>query len=347
MERITYRITLDSHKNGIQRTLQGFETADKMTRRISINLTSSGDTFEIPFDHVYAVMYVTPPNAEEPSINQCVIEDNTIIYEVLQTDIATEGMVHMQLKVIEGRPDGPRKVLLSPKFALEVHESEVDDGKVEQTTTYTALEDLVAKASEVYEHRLVSIEMTDDYVLTVTYADGTVYESDSMREAIEWADQIVVNGQTLLNQMILQANLSKAYAKDAKESRDASVEARNEVTEKSAYTTFTVDFETGYVTYLSQNYKFTIDDNGDLIFESLGEWSITEETKKLLEELIKTTREDIANLDAKVTSVESEMNSKITSVEKSLTNYVNNTNSTLESLGLSVVDGMLSATYEA
>lgn len=347
MERITYRITLDSHKNGIQRTLQGFETADKMTRRISINLTSSGDTFEIPFDHVYAVMYVTPPNAEEPSINQCVIEDNTIIYEVLQTDIATEGMVHMQLKVIEGRPDGPRKVLLSPKFALEVHESEADDGKVEQTTTYTALEDLVAKASEVYEHRLVSIEMTDDYVLTVTYADGTVYESDSMREAIEWADRIVVNGQTLLNQMILQANLSKAYAKDAKESRDASVEARNEVTEKSAYTTFTVDFETGYVTYLSQNYKFTIDDNGDLIFESLGEWSITEETKKLLEELIKTTREDIANLDAKITSVESGMNSKITSVEKSLTNYVDNTSSALESLGLSVVNGMLSATYEA
>ena len=84
-----------------------------------------------------------------------------------------------------------------------------------------------------------------------------------------------------------------------------------------------------------------------MIFESLGEWSITEETKKLLEELIKTTREDIANLDAKITSVESGMNSKITSVEKSLTNYVDNTSSALESLGLSVVNGMLSATYEA
>ena len=346
MERITYRITLDSHKSGIQRTLQGFETADKMTRLISINLTSSGDTFEIPFDHVYAMMYVTPPNAEEPSINQCVIEDNTILYDVLQTDIATEGIVHMQLKVIEGRPDGPRKVLLSPKFALEVHQSEADDGKVEQTTTFTALEEMVAKASEVYEHRLESIVMTDEYVLTVTYADGTVYESDALKEAFEWADGIIVNGQTLLNQMIYEVNLSKAYAKESKESRDASVEARNEVIEKSAYTTFSVDFETGYVTYLSQNYKFTIDDNGDLIFESLGEWSITEETKKLLEELIKTTREDIANLDAKITSVENGINSKITSVEKSLTNYVNNTNSALDSLGLSVVNGMLSATYE-
>lgn len=322
MERITYRITLDSHKNGIQRTLQGFETADKMTRRISINLTSSGDTFEIPFDHVYAMMYVTPPNAEEPSINQCVIEDNTILYDILQNDIATEGIVRMQLKIIEGRPDGPRKVLLSPKFALEVHESDANDDKVDQTTTYTALEELVAKASEVYEHRLVSIVMTDEYVLTVTYADGTVYESDALKEAFEWADGIIVNGQTLLNQMIYEANLARAYAKDAKESRDASVEARNEITEKSVYTTFSVNFDTGYVTYLSQNYKFTIDENGDLIFESLGEWSITEETKKLLEDLIKTTREDIENLDAKITSA-------------------------LESLGLSVVDGMLSATYEA
>lgn len=346
MERITYRITLDAHKNGIQRTLQGFETADNMSRRIAINLVASGDTHEIPFDHVTAMMYVTTPNAAEPSINQCIIDDNTIIYDVLPTDIAVEGIVDMQLKLIEGRPDGPRKVLLSPKFALEVHESDTDDGKVEQTTTFTALEELVAKASEVYEHRLVSVVMSDEYVLTVTYADGTVYESDALKEAFEWADGIVVNGQTLLNQMIYEANLSKAYAKEAKESRDASVEARNEITEKSAYTTFAVDFETGNITYLSQNYKFSIDDNGDLIFEPLGEWSLTEETKRILEELIKTTKDDIANLDAKVTSVENGMNNKITSVEKSLTNYVNNTNSALESLGLSVVNGMLSATYE-
>lgn len=346
MERITYRITLDSHKSGIQRTLQGFETADGMARRIAINLTASGDTYEIPFDNVYAMMYVTRPNTEEPSINMCVIEDNTIVYDVLQSDTSAEGIVHMQLKLIEGRPDGARKVLLAPRFAIEVSGSETDDEQVKKTATFTALEDMVAKAKTVYDHRLLSVVMTDEYVLTVTYADGTVYESDSLKEAFEWADGIVVNGQTLLNQMIYEANLSKAYAKETKEARDASVEARNDITEKSAYTTFAVDFETGCITYLSQNYTFSIDDNGDLIFESLGEWSLTEETKRILEELIKTTKDDIANLDAKLTSVENGMNSKIASVEKSLTNYVNTTNSALESLGLSVVNGMLSATYE-
>lgn len=335
MERITYRITLDSHKNGIQRTLQGFETADNMSRRISINLVASGDTHEIPFDHVTAMMYVTTPGAEEPSINQCIIDDNTIIYDVLPNDIAAEGIVDMQLKLIEGRVDGPRKVLMSPKFALEVHGSDADDENAEQTPTFTALEEMVARASEVYEHRLVSIVMTDEYVLTVTYADGTVYESDALKEAFEWADGIVVNGRTLLNQMIQEANLSKAYAKEAKESRDASVEARNEVTEKSAYTTFAVDYETGCITYLSQNYKFTIDDNGDLIFEPLGEWSLTEETKKILEELIKTTKDDVSNLDK-----------RITSVEKELMDYVDNTNSALESLGLTVANGMLSVVYK-
>lgn len=350
MERITYRITLDSHKNGIQRTLQGFETADNMSRRISINLVASGDTHEIPFDHVYAMMYVTPPNAEEPSINQCVIDDNTIIYDVLPTDIAVEGIVDMQLKLIEGRPDGPRKVLLSPKFALEVHESDADDGKVEQTTTFTALEEMVAKASEVYEHRLESIVMTEEYVLTVTYADGTIYESDALKEAFEWADGIVVNAQTMLNQMIYQVNLSKAYAKDAKESRDVSVEMRKEVTEKSAYTTFSVDFETGEVTYLSQNYKFTINEEGDLEFESTGEWSITEETKKLLEELIKTTKADIESLEERMNSAEgriTSLDSNIKLVDSNLKQYAKDTNNALESLGLTVVNGMLSATYEA
>ena len=40
MEKIIYRLTLDTHKNGIQKTLQGFETADKIARRIAINQQS-------------------------------------------------------------------------------------------------------------------------------------------------------------------------------------------------------------------------------------------------------------------------------------------------------------------
>ena len=98
MERITYRITLDAHKNGIQRTLQGFETANNMSRRIAVNLVAGSDTYEIPLDHVVAMVYVTTPNATEPSINECIIEDNTIIYDVLP--IVEEGITEMQIKLI-------------------------------------------------------------------------------------------------------------------------------------------------------------------------------------------------------------------------------------------------------
>ena len=74
MERIIYRITLDAHRSGIQRTLQGFETADILSRRISIGLVSGSDTFDLPMTDVVAMMYVTSPSATEPSINKCVID---------------------------------------------------------------------------------------------------------------------------------------------------------------------------------------------------------------------------------------------------------------------------------
>ena len=80
MERITYRITLDAHKNGIQRTLQGFETADNMARRISVNIMSKGDTYEIPSNNVTALIYVTTPDATEPSINEYIIYDFGTFY---------------------------------------------------------------------------------------------------------------------------------------------------------------------------------------------------------------------------------------------------------------------------
>lgn len=190
MERITYRINLDPHKAGIQRTLQGFETGDNMSRRIAINLVASGDTYEIPFDHVTAMMYVTTTNAQEPSINDCTIENNTIIYDVLQTDTEMEGIVEMQLKLVEGDVDGARKVLCAPKFALEVSTSNTNDKIVQHTAVFTSLENAIAKASSVYDSRMTSFEVSDDCVLTITYANGAVYENDILKNAFLYGEWI-------------------------------------------------------------------------------------------------------------------------------------------------------------
>lgn len=182
MEKIIYRKTLDVHKNGIQFTLQGFETADKLSRCIEINLTASGDTYELPLEGVVALMYITTPDAEEPSIEECTIKDNTIVYDVLP--IVEEGITEMQLKLIGTNYDGAKAVLVAPRFAVEVLESEATDDGAEQTTSYTALENAVARASAIYNARLLGIEVDEHCIFKAYYADRTSYESSAIRDRI-------------------------------------------------------------------------------------------------------------------------------------------------------------------
>lgn len=303
MERITYRITLDAHKNGIQRMLQGFETGNNMSRRISINLVESGDTFEIPFDHVTAMMYVLPNGADEPSINACTIEDNTIIYDVLPTDIATEGITEMQVKIIEGRSDGARNVLVAPKFALEVTESNIDDEGAEKTTTFTALEDAVAKAESVYNERFVRIEITDDYKFRAYYADGSFYESNVFYEALN-------NGNTLLAESYAKggtgvregedtdnskyySNVSRSASVGANLVANESKELLDEARLKTAFTAFNVNFETGNLDYASPNYTFDVnEETGDLEAESNGSYEPEQVIGDVVNEFLETKVKD-------------------------------------------------------
>lgn len=278
MERIVYRITLDSHKTGIQRTLQGFETADNMARTIAVNITASGDTYEIPLDNVVAMMYVTTPNASEPSINECRIEDNTIYYDVLP--IVEEGITEMQIKLIETSMDGAKRVLLAPKFVVEVTESGTEDGSAEQTTTFTALENAIAMANEVYDARLLRVEIDSDCTFRAIYADGTVYENDYLKEAL-------YNGNALLSASYAHGNTGVREGEDTDNSlfysnvsRSASVEANRvseeatdlltEATKQVVYTAFSLDYETGHLEYYSPQYTFYInEETGEL--EAVGE----------------------------------------------------------------------------
>lgn len=312
MERITYRITLDTYKAGIQRTLQGFETADKMSRRISISLVSGTESYNIPMDNVLAMIYIRTPNSTEPSINECVIEDNAIIYDMLP--ITEEGITEMQVKLIETSVEGAKRVLVSPKFAVEVLESGTDDESAEQTTTFTILEKVVAMAKGVYDVRLVGIEIDEDCTFRVQYADGSVYENENLKEAL-------YNGNALLSESFAHGgtgvrdgeNTDNAlYYKNASETvlnacRGINQDCRNvltEVSKKSVYTTFSVDFETGHLTYLSQNYRFSIDEEGNLQFEGQGEWIPTDATQEALANLVTELTSTITALEERVTALE-------------------------------------------
>jgi len=291
MERITYRKTLDVHKNGIQFLLQGFETADNMSRVIEISLMASGDAIDFPLERIEALMYVTTPNATEPSINKCTIKDNKVVYDVLP--IVEEGITSMQLKIIETSPDGATAILATPKFAVEVTKSDTDDESVQQTTTFTALEDAVAKAKATYDERFLRMELSSDCIFRAYYADGSIYETDVLQK-------LFMNGNVLLSESFAHggtgvragedtdnskyySNVSKSEALNAKSIMENSEEILEKVRLHGTYTAFSVDFTTGEVEYVSPSYTFTVN-------KETGELEAIEQACSFLDEIgVKTT----------------------------------------------------------
>lgn len=182
MELVNYRITLDTLKNGVQKVLQGFNTGDAYARRIEISLVEGNKLFELT-DNIVASMYVQHEDAEQPSINACEISGNKVLYNILPTDINTEGIVSCQLKIIEV-VNGVNKVLVSPKFELNIWDSASDDG-AEQTPTFTALEVALAEAKAYKDSTITSIYIEEDYTFVVDYADGRQYKSTAIKDALE------------------------------------------------------------------------------------------------------------------------------------------------------------------
>lgn len=273
MELITYRKTLDVYKNGIQFMLQGFETADNMSRVIEISLMASGDAIDFPLERIMALMYVTTPSATEPSINECTIKDNKVVYNVLP--IVEEGITTMQLKLIETSPEGAKRVLASPKFAVEVNESVAKDESVKQSTTFTALEDAVAKAKAVYDARFLRLALDSDCIFKAYYADGTTYETDLLKKMFHEGNSLLAqsfargdtgirDGEDMDNAKYY-SNVSKSESLNAKNTVEYNEKLLEEARLHGVYTAFDVSFETGELVYISPKYKFTLNiETGEL-----------------------------------------------------------------------------------
>lgn len=304
MERIVYNRTLDVHKNGTQFTLQGFETADKLARRIVISLMASGDAIDFPLEKIMAVMYVNTPKATEPSIIECEIKDNTIIYDVLP--IVEEGITEMQLKLIETSPEGATSVLAVPKFAVEVTKSNMDEGSVTQTQSFSALEEAVAKAKGVYDERFLRLELSSDCMFRAYYADGTVYESDVLKELFHKGDALlsqsyargdsgVRTGEETDNSMYY-SNVAKSASIEAQAIKGDASAILDEVKLHGVYTAFSVDFETGEVEYVSPRYSFKVNpESGEL--DVIGEaYTFEGDIERIVEEWLLAREFDIGSL---------------------------------------------------
>ena len=272
MERIVYNKTLDTHKAGVQFTLQGFETADKLSRRIVISLMANGDAIDLPLGQIEAVMYVTTPSGATPVIQSCIIKGNTIIYDVLP--IAEEGITTMQLKLIEASGDGTPTVLATPRFAVEVIKSDTNDEGV-NGVSYTAVEEAIARAKAVYDTRLLRIALDSDCVFTAYYGDGTVYESDVLKELFLKGDVLlsqsyakggsgVRDGEDTDNSMYY-SQVAKSMALETKASGEDALAILDEVKKHGVYTLFSANFETGELIYESPKYEFKVNkETGEL-----------------------------------------------------------------------------------
>lgn len=225
MDKINYRIILDAHKGGVQKVLRGFFTGDVAARTIAVSINASGVSCKFGVGTT-AIMYVTKENGVT-NYGACEVVDNTVYYNVLQADTDCAGIVEMQLKVVnEGT------VLYAPMFALEVQESKASDTIAETTPQFSALEAMVAKAQMVYDTRLLSIELKDDFTFVANYADGSKYESDALvrfrdemdaaTDHIEDLDRQIADAIAEYNTKLSEFTRSVESANNAKNSASAS-----------------------------------------------------------------------------------------------------------------------------
>lgn len=178
MNKINYRITLDAHKSGVQKTLHGFFAGDVLSRRIAISLVGGSTPCE--YDEITAaIMYVTKPNGVT-NYNACTVEENTIFYDVLQADIDTAGIVTMQFKVMSGE-----SVLYAPEFAIEVQAAKNSDTQATTTPTYTALEEALVKAEEYGDIAADAGEAVEKATEAVGKAEAAVKLATDLTEEVQ------------------------------------------------------------------------------------------------------------------------------------------------------------------
>ena len=178
MEKISHRITLDVHKGGIQKVLRGMFTGDVLSRKIVISLVAGSAVCNMD-ENTTAVMYVTKPSGVT-NYGACTVEGNLVTYDILPADIDEPGITQMQLKVVSGE-----KVLYAPVFSVEAQKNSTSDTPAETSPQFSALEQALAQVEEVYNKRIVSVEVEEDYTFVVTYADGETYTSDAFKALME------------------------------------------------------------------------------------------------------------------------------------------------------------------
>jgi len=146
MERIAYKIALDVTKAESQKFLTGFSIGETRARVLKITLNNGRNP--VHFDGSETIsMFVTKPSDTSPSIGLCYLEGDTIVYNVLQSDVSEEGPTKFSIKV-EQTEEGLITVLYAAHFTIQVTDPECDDSHVPDDPNYSILEALIAEVEQ-------------------------------------------------------------------------------------------------------------------------------------------------------------------------------------------------------
>ena len=150
-------------------------------RRLCINLVEKGRPYEIS-EECYAVFAAKKPDGKF-IYNNCVIENNKIIYEITEQTTIAVGEMPCEIKLY-GADDA---LISSPRFKIIVNKPVFDDedeNEIESSNEVTALTALISHATDLINEVETKLEngefdghdMTHEWigtVLKVTSASGT------------------------------------------------------------------------------------------------------------------------------------------------------------------------------
>lgn len=302
---VKYRITLDTQKSGVQKVLQGFETADKFARQFIIRLTSGGSLISLG-ENVAAIMYVYKYGvsaSDSMIIRSAEVNGDEIIYNVQPGDYDHAGTTLYQVKVVASSDSGDvEEVLASARFEIDTFASIDWDDLVREDDRFSVLEEMVAKATFAYDHAIESVTITDQYTLLVKYRDGTTYESDSWKEAVNTAVASAEAAVAAAKNASNSASVASESEKNALTSADAAAESEK----KSA------DYESSCAKYYELLKKMIEEETGVVIVDNLDQESpgsvLDARQGKVLDDKIKEASKQIASIAQTVENIRSDTN---------------------------------------
>lgn len=305
MDLVKYRITLDTQKSGVQKVLQGFETADKFARQFIIRLASGGSLISLG-ENVAAIMYVYKYGvsaSDSMIIRSAEVDGDEIIYNVQPGDYDHAGTTLYQVKVVASSDSGDvEEVLASARFEIDTFASIDWDDLVREDDRFSVLEEMVAKATFAYDHAIESVTITDQYTLLVKYRDGTTYESDSWKEAVDTAVASAEAAVAAAKNASNSASVAAESEKNALTSADAAAESEK----KSA------DYEKSCAEYYELLKKMIEEETGVVIVDNLDQEApgsvLDARQGKVLNDKIKEASEKIAGIVKEMENIRSDTN---------------------------------------